>query len=67
MYPAKLFRAKVRNYLRDRKYSLFEKENQYVVCERDNIIWLVNERIDNRYSITPNTRRIIILRVSGFK
>ena len=58
---------KVRNYLRDRKYSLFEKENQYVVCERDNIIWLVNERIDNRYSITPNTRRIIILRVSGFK
>lgn len=55
---------KVRDYLRDRKFSLFEKENQYVVCEGENIVWLVNERTDNRYRVTDNTRRILVLRVS---
>lgn len=55
---------KVRDYLRDRKFSLFEKENQYVVCEGENIVWLVNERTDNRYRVTDNTRKILVLRVS---
>lgn len=55
---------KVRDYLRDRKFSLFEKENQYVVCEGENIVWLVNERTDNRYRVTEKTERILVLRVS---
>lgn len=54
---------KVRDYLRDRKYSLFDKENQYVVCAGDDIVWLVNERTDNRFRVTGQTRRVLMLRV----
>ncbi len=54
---------KVRDYLRDRKYSLFEKENQYVVCAGEDIVWLVNERTDNRFRVTEHTRQVWVLRV----
>lgn len=54
---------KVRNYLRDKKYSLFQKDSQYVVCSGDDIVWLVGERIDNRFCVRPKTTRILVLRV----
>ena len=54
---------KVRDYLRDRKYSLFDKENQYVVCAGEDIVWLVNERTDNRFRVTEHTRQVLVLRV----
>lgn len=54
---------RVRDYLRDRKFSRFDKENQYVVCSGENIVWLVNERIDNRFRVTEHTREVIVLRV----
>lgn len=53
----------VNHYLRDRKYSLFEKEGQYVVVSGERIVWLVDERIDNRFRLTDATRRIWVLRV----
>ena len=43
------------------KYSLFEKENQYVVCSGENIVWLVNERTDNRFRVTEKTQRVLKL------
>ena len=52
---------KVRDYLRDRKFSRFDKENQYVVCSGEDIIWLVNERIDNRFRVTGDTRKVMLL------
>lgn len=54
---------KVRNYLRDKKYSLFQKDSQYVVCAGEDIVWLVGERIDNRFCVRPETARILVLRV----
>ncbi len=54
---------KVRDYLRDRKFSLFDKERQYVVCSGEDIVWLVNERTDNRFRVTENTQHVLVLRV----
>ena len=54
---------KVRDYLRDRKLSRFEKEEQCVVCMGNEIVWLVNERIDNRFKVTDATQRIMRLEV----
>ena len=53
----------VSDYLTDKKYSLFQKENQYVVCCGENIVWLVNERTDHRYRITDNTQRIMLIQI----
>ena len=58
-------KKKVSDYLTDRKFSLFEKENQYVVCSGENIVWLVNERSDNRFRITENTQNILMIQIKG--
>ena len=56
-------RKKVSDYLTDRKLTLFEKESQCVVCDDENIVWVVNERGDNRYRVTEKTRKMLILKI----
>ena len=51
----------VSDYLTDKKFSLYEKEQQYVVCSGQDIVWLVNERSDNRFRITEKTTRAVLL------
>lgn len=58
-------KKKISDYMTDKKFSLFQKESQYVVCSEDKIVWLVNERCDNRYRITDQTRRILLLKING--
>ena len=52
---------RVRDYLRDRKRSRFDKEEQYVVCSGGEIVWLVGERLDHRFRVTPATGRVLLL------
>lgn len=54
---------KVRDYLRDRKMSLFEKENIMVVTSGDEIVWLVNERTDNRFCVDSKTDKVLEIAV----
>ncbi len=57
---------KVRDYLRDRKFSLFDKERLRVVCDSvGEIVWVVNERVDNRFRVTERTRRVLKLWVEN--
>ena len=56
-------KKKVSDYLTDKKFSLFQKENQYVVCSGEDIVWLVNERTDHRYRITDNTQRVLFIKI----
>ena len=54
---------KVSDYLTDKKFSLFQKEKQYVACSEGKIIWLVGERSDDRFKITEKTKRALILKI----
>jgi tRNA(Ile)-lysidine synthase len=58
-------KKKVSDYLTDRKFSVFDKENQWVVCAGENIVWLVDERTDNRFRVTEKTRRVIVIKKDG--
>lgn len=52
----------VSDYLTDRKYTLHQKERQQVVCDAEGrIVWLVAERIDERFRVTARTRRVTLL------
>ena len=53
----------VSDYLTDRKFSLFQKERQCVACCDEQIVWLVGERIDQRYAITPATTQAWIITI----
>lgn len=56
-------RKKVSDYLTDRKFSLLQKEQQWLLCSGDCIVWLVGERIDNRFRVDNHTRQITIIKV----
>lgn len=50
-------------YMTDRKFSLFQKDHQYVAISNGQVVWLVGERVDNRFCIDSESRRALILRV----
>ena len=52
-------RKKLSDYFVDRKFSLLEKENAWLVLSGGNVVWLVGERIDERYRINEKTEKIL--------
>ena len=55
----------VSDYLTDRKKTVFEKRAQLVVTDaQQRIVWLVGERTDNRFRITPHTQQALCLTIT---
>ena len=55
----------VSDYLTDRKKTVFEKRAQLVVTDaQQRIVWLVGERTDNRFRITPHTEQALRLTIT---
>jgi tRNA(Ile)-lysidine synthase len=55
-YPIGLSgKKKISKYFKDQKLSLFEKENTWLLCSGNDIIWLVGKRMDDRFKVTPKT------------
>ncbi len=54
-------RKKISDYFSDNKFTLPAKEQARVLCCGNDIIWLVGERSDNRFRVTSETRRILII------
>ena len=54
----------VSDYLTDRKCSLLQKQSQWVLCQGNDIVWLVGHRIDHRYRVTEYTTQVLIVRCS---
>ena len=51
---------KVSDFFVDEKYTLNEKKEQWILCSKENIIWIVGKRIDDRYKIASNTKKTYI-------
>ena len=50
----------ISDYLTDRKLNLFEKRRQLIVADsKGNIVWLVNQRPDNRFRIDDSTTKVL--------
>lgn len=58
-------KKRISDYLTDRKFSLIQKERQWVLCCGEQIAWIIGERIDNRFKIDENTKNIILLKVAN--
>lgn len=48
----------VSEFLTDQKIGSFKKKSQLLCCERNNVVWVIGLRLDNRYKITDKTKRI---------
>ncbi|MGE5423924.1 MAG: tRNA lysidine(34) synthetase TilS [Syntrophothermus sp.] len=54
---------KVSDFFIDEKYSIPEKENAWIVASGDQLAWIVGKRMDDRFKINQQTKRIIRLRL----
>ena len=60
-------RKKLSDYFSDNKYSLFDKEKQWLLISDNDIIWVVGKRIDNRFRVDDNTKTVYQIELSAFK
>lgn len=52
----------ISDYLTDKKKTVFDKRNQLVVTDASGeIMWLINERPDNRFRITEHSTEAIVI------
>lgn len=52
-------KKKVSKYFKDQKFSLIDKQNQWLLCSNDEIVWIINQRADQRFLANDNTKNIL--------
>lgn len=56
-------KKKVSKYFKDEKFSLLDKENTWLLCTANEIIWIINYRADQRFLATKNTQHLLKIEV----
>ena len=57
-------RKKLSDYFSDHKYCRIEKEQTWLLCSGDDVVWMVGERLDNRYRIGERTKKVLHVKIS---
>lgn len=55
-------KKKLSDYFIDKKYSIPDKENIFILESGDKIVWIIGDRIDDRFKVTPETREVLLMR-----
>ncbi len=56
---------KLSDFLIDQKIPLHRKENTWLLCSGQKIVWVMGHRIDNRFKITHQTRQVLKIEITG--
>lgn len=52
-------KKKLSDFYKDKKLSLPEKENSWLLCSGGKIVWAVNQRADDRFAVTAPDQKIL--------
>ncbi|GAA4769961.1 MULTISPECIES: tRNA lysidine(34) synthetase TilS [Flavobacterium] len=52
-------KKKVSKYFKDEKFSLLEKEDTWLLCSDNEVVWIINHRADQRFLANNNTQQIL--------
>ena len=52
-------KKKLSDFFTDNKLSIDTKENTWLLCSGEKIVWIVGYRIDNRFRVTPKTKQVL--------
>jgi tRNA(Ile)-lysidine synthase len=64
-YPLGMSKQKkLSDFFIDLKYSKIDKENQWLLCSGNDIVWIIGKRIDDRFKINANSKVILKIRVN---
>nr|WP_262896246.1 tRNA lysidine(34) synthetase TilS [Robertkochia sediminum] len=54
---------KLSKFFKDEKYSMADKERQWLLCDaQDRIVWVIGKRADNRFRVDEYTEEILRIR-----
>ncbi|WP_274474641.1 tRNA lysidine(34) synthetase TilS [Mangrovimonas aestuarii] len=56
-------KKKLSKFFKDEKFSLIEKEQTWLLCSENEIVWVINHRADDRFKITEKTTNILKITV----
>lgn len=56
-------RKLISDYCIDRKFNAIEKEELWLLCSGKDVVWVVGERIDNRFRVDDMTKRVYQLSI----
>ena len=54
---------KVSDFFIDQKMPLHEKENTWLLCSGKKIVWIIGQRLDNRFKVTDNTKQVLKIQI----
>lgn len=58
-------KKKLSKYFKDEKFSLFEKDETWILTNKNNqIIWIIGHRMDDRFKITNHTKKQIKIKLN---
>lgn len=52
-------KKKLSKFFKDEKIDVLSKENQWLLCSDNQIVWVIGKRADNRFKITSETKHIL--------
>ena len=52
-------KKKISDFLIDKKISLNRKKSIFLLTSQDATIWIINHRVDNRFKLTPTTKKVL--------
>ncbi|WP_348676570.1 tRNA lysidine(34) synthetase TilS [Flavobacterium coralii] len=52
-------KKKVSKFFKDEKMSLPDKENTWLLCSANDVVWIIGQRADERFKVTEQTTQIL--------
>lgn len=56
---------KVSDFFIDEKIPVNDKEKTWMLCSGEKIVWIMGQRIDNRFKITPKSKMILQIEIKA--
>ncbi len=57
-------KKKLSKFFKDEKYSMLDKENQWLLCTEDQIVWVIGQRVDARFAASASTTNPLMIKCS---
>ncbi|HNW69778.1 MAG TPA: tRNA lysidine(34) synthetase TilS [Bacteroidales bacterium] len=58
-------KKKLSDFFTDHKFSVIDKENTWLLCSEDKIVWVIGWRIDERFKISAKTQNMLQVKWLG--